>query len=260
MNLHSTRKSKENPEYRGEVHQVWKERGETLAQLLARFKKEARIKKTIPVAYAGRLDPMAQGIVVLLVGDARFEKEQYQKLAKIYTFQVLLGVSTDTYDVLGRITHITIPPKEISNQAAENVLEKIKKTPLPYPPFSSKPLDGVPLFVRAKAGTLPRELPLQPGVPKEIIFIKEERAPFRELIEKIISDVQKVEGDFRQQSIIEGWKKVQSAYEEIQVPLLTFEATVPSGVYIRSIAHEIGNQLGTHALAYSITRTRFKGI
>ncbi len=255
MSHHSIAK-KQNRQLGAGVFEVWKERGETLKVLLERFKTEMQLGANVPMTYAGRLDPMAEGIVIVLTGDARFEKEKYMGRSKTYQFEVLLGVATDTYDVLGVITDTVLPvEKEISESDIEITIEKFTKSPLPYPPFSSKPVDGVPLFIKAREGELPEVMPLQLGVPKEIIFNGKSELSILELVKDIIVDIKKVKGDFRQEEIRQGWEALAQTHPEATVSLLSFEAIVPSGVYIRSIAHALGELLGTKALAYSIVRT-----
>src|SRR4051812_15345092 len=55
------------------------------------------------IAYAGRLDPMAEGLLLLLIGNETKKRKDYEALSKTYEFSILLGISTDTYDLLGKI-------------------------------------------------------------------------------------------------------------------------------------------------------------
>lgn len=57
----------------------------------------------VPLAYAGRLDPMASGKLLVLIGDECKQQENYHELDKAYDFSVLLGIGSDTHDVLGRL-------------------------------------------------------------------------------------------------------------------------------------------------------------
>lgn len=239
------------------ILRVWKQRGETLAALLRRVREERGIAPQEKLTYAGRLDPMAEGEVLLLTGAARFEKERYIGLSKTYRFEVLLGVSTDTYDTLGIITNTQIPIiKEVTQETITEEMGKLKNEKLPYPPFSSKPIDGVPLFTKAKEGTLPDNLPMQRSAADDIVFLKSREVSCGELAQTIIADIKKVEGDFRQKAIIEGWRSLMNDPCATSLQLLSFETTVPSGVYIRSIAHEIGKRLGIPTLAHRIIRTK----
>ena len=53
------------------------------------------------MTYAGRLDPMASGLLIVLAGEETKNKEKYLNLDKEYLFEVLFGFKTVTYDFLG---------------------------------------------------------------------------------------------------------------------------------------------------------------
>ncbi len=57
----------------------------------------------VPLAYAGRLDPMASGKLLVLVGEECKNQTAYHGLDKAYNFSVLFGIESDTQDVLGRL-------------------------------------------------------------------------------------------------------------------------------------------------------------
>ncbi|HEY4484989.1 MAG TPA: hypothetical protein VI702_01510, partial [Nitrospiria bacterium] len=59
------------------------------------------------VGHAGNLDPMAEGVLVLLVGpEANQNQAKYKAAEKEYRFDLLFGFSTDSYDVLGEVTRM----------------------------------------------------------------------------------------------------------------------------------------------------------
>jgi tRNA pseudouridine(55) synthase len=250
---YNTQKHAQSQDKEG-VFTIYKAPGETLAMLVERFRSEQSLDPKVPITYAGRLDPMADGLVLLLVGETCKEKDSFLGLDKTYTFEVLFGVSADTFDMLGLIdeTKESIPIEEEIKTA---LLEIKNKTLFSYPPFSSKPVDGTPLFMHAKAGTLPDELPKIKGEIKSILFKNVRTENFKDVVEKSIEIINTVEGDFRQKEIVEGWIKFLGESKNEKCVIATCEATVSSGVYIRSIAVELGKTLDTPALAYSITRT-----
>ena len=88
---------------------AFKNRTETMSVCMERIRAEADISSDIPMTYAGRLDPMAEGLVVFLVGDMRFQKEQMLKMNKTYQIEFFLGYETDTYDVLGMVQKSQCP-------------------------------------------------------------------------------------------------------------------------------------------------------
>lgn len=254
--MHTSKKDRESPSDKG-VLPVTKRRGETLAKLIQRVREEYDISPDIPVTYAGRLDPMAEGIVLLLTGDTRFQKDAYSAQEKEYKFQILFGISTDTYDPLGNIIDTQIPlTKKITKELIEEKIKEVLRSPLPYPPFSSKPVQGKPLFVHARADTLPESMPLQHGTVLTYRIEGISEIPFNALVEEIVQTIALVEGDFRQQETIAQWHTVKEKYGGTLVSLATITATVSSGVYIRSISSAVGESITIPSIAYRIKRTR----
>ncbi|MCE9548798.1 tRNA pseudouridine(55) synthase TruB, partial [Candidatus Nomurabacteria bacterium] len=76
-----------------------KKEGETPLQALDKFRVKNKEYKYIKMTYAGRLDPMASGLLLALAGEETKNKEKYLKLKKEYDFEVLFGFATDTYDI-----------------------------------------------------------------------------------------------------------------------------------------------------------------
>lgn len=252
MSPHHTQKIPISQSLSG-VFPIYKKAGETLASLVARFRIEQSLSTEVPITYAGRLDPMASGLVLLLVGETCKQKDAFLGLDKTYIFEVLFGVSTDSFDMLGLITEDSgaIPTEE----QIQSILPGIQdKTVFPYPPFSSKPVDGVPLFTHAKEGTLPSSMPTMTGEIKELTLKNVRKEMFEDVINRAIEIIEKVEGDFRQKEIVDGWQQFLVEKKEQQCIIATLEATVTAGVYIRTLATLIGEALGTPALAYSIER------
>ena len=104
-------------------------------------------QKYPPMAYAGRLDPMASGKLLVLIGDECKRQKSYHALDKEYEFSVLLGVSSDTGDVLGRLSATTQAP-QCNLATLEGSIEELQgEITLPYPHFSAKTVAGKPLHV-----------------------------------------------------------------------------------------------------------------
>ena len=82
-----------------------KREGETPLEALENWRLKHKKYKDVKMTYAGRLDPMASGLLVILAGEETKNKEKYLGLDKEYEFEVLFGFSTDTYDILGKIQH-----------------------------------------------------------------------------------------------------------------------------------------------------------
>lgn len=236
---------------------VYKARAITCGQLITQFKTTFGNYTQEKISVAGRLDPMAEGLILLLIGEANKQRHFYESLDKQYRTQILFGVETDTYDVLGLITKIATPPSLTQlEQKLPKIISTFKGTyHQAFPPFSSKTILGKPLYYWTRKGVI---FPTYPT--KEITITKFKIQHFYlkkrgDIVKKIIADVSKITGDFRQESILHRWREVQNNLSSL-FPLVTVEITCSSGTYVRSIADEIGKQIGCGAIAYTIKRTR----
>jgi tRNA pseudouridine(55) synthase len=238
------------------VFEAYKYRGETLSVFLDRIRLEKDISEDIPMTYAGRLDPMAEGVMLVLVGEACKEKDSYLGFDKTYDFEIMLGVSTDTYDVLGFISSLVIPVSVQEESIEEGLSVLSIKTSWPYPPYSSRTVNGKPLFMYTREGSAPEEMPHKEGSIKTLALKEVFEVSLKGAVNEIIKDIGTVTGDFRQEETIVQWKYITETYPEEKLVFISCTATVTSGVYIRTIAHELGNILGCGALAYSIKRTQ----
>lgn len=73
---------------KSEILSLYKELGETPLECLQRFKAEHPEYMEAKMTYLGRLDPMAEGLLLVLVGNTK-DKEKYLSLDKTYEFEVL---------------------------------------------------------------------------------------------------------------------------------------------------------------------------
>lgn len=241
---------------------IEKKEGETPLQALERLRLEEGISKDTPMTYAGRLDPMASGLLLILIGEECKRKEVYLGLDKEYEFQILLGFSSDTGDILGIPTRgeDTHPPHE----AIERIVgECIGTYEMEYPLFSSKTVDGRPLFsyglekdqasieIPKRAMTVHSISCLGMRAIQTGALLKDIRARIHAFTPPE-SDLQG--SDFRKEGIETRWQEVLKENGEYVV--LHIKASVGAGTYIRALAPEIARRLGTSGLAYAIRRTR----
>ena len=63
---------------------IWKPVGLTPLEAIETLKEKEASLKEAKMTYAGRLDPLASGVLILLAGEDRFNKEDYLKLPKTY--------------------------------------------------------------------------------------------------------------------------------------------------------------------------------
>ena len=217
----------------------------------------------LPHTYAGRLDPMASGKLLVLIGDECKKRTRYDGLDKEYEFELLLNVATDTGDVLG-IPQPFVHAEKPGEEKITEVLKSLRgKHTLPYPAFSSKTVQGIPLFEYALKGTLDAiERPVKKIRIYKMEYLGGRIIEREELIEKILAKISllsvpvqstRIGSDFRKKEIDACWKKFHTADKLV---ILKFKATVSAGTYIRTLAPLIAERLGTIGLAYSIHRSR----
>ena len=91
--------------------------------------------------YVGTLDPFATGVLPIAVGRARKFIQFTEDVEKIYEFEVVFGVSTDSYDETGEVTETTkvIPTKDQIEKILPKFLGEIEQTP---PKFSAIKING----------------------------------------------------------------------------------------------------------------------
>ena len=239
--------------------------GETPLDVVEKLKEVQPELKDQPVAYAGRLDPMASGKLLLLIGDECKKQKDYHGLDKAYRFEVMLGTSSDTGDVLALLDwKKSLVVDESSLVSA--IKKLVGKLSLPYPKFSSKTVQGKPLHLWTLENKLDEiEIPTaDTEVYKlKLISLRSENSKdvFEHVSEKIqtippVTDESKALGaDFRREDVRMDWQVWYENHRKQEVQIATFEAVVSSGTYIRSLAPEIAKLVGATGLAYSIHRT-----
>lgn len=239
------------------VFPIHKHLGETPLQALDRLRIERPEYKDSKLTYAGRLDPMAEGLLLVLANEDTSRREEFLGLDKEYEFDVLWGVETDTYDTLGKIVAQKIPAV-FDKEDFRNTLEKYQGIYVqPYPPFSSQPVQGKPLFEWAREGRLSEiQIPTKEIDIKKLEHVADRRIITADLKEKILGNIVRVKGDFRQQEIAGDWETFFAKHPSTIFTYSTFRATVTSGAYMRGLAYAFGKELGCGAVTLRIVRTR----
>jgi tRNA pseudouridine(55) synthase len=239
---------------------AYKRIGETPLETLDRLRLERSELEKERLSYAGRLDPLAEGLLLILVGEECDEgrRNAFLGLDKVYEVEILFGFSTDSYDLLG------IPVKSTEGFNLDEFKMSVEKVipefigeshGLKYPAFSSKTVGGRPLFELAKSKDgLPDELPEIKGSIKGIEILGIRSITTSELKDHIHTVINLVKGDFRQKKILEVWDNI--LLNEALYPILKLSVSCESGVYMRSLADSFGKKLSLGGLAFSIKRTK----
>jgi tRNA pseudouridine55 synthase len=172
-----------------------------------------RITGEQSIGHLGTLDPMATGVLPLLLGKFTRLAQYFSSAEKSYTGTIRFGFATDTYDAEGEPIGPVVEPELTLEQVREASVRfhgEIQQTP---PPFSAKKIGGKPAYKLARAG---KPVELKPATIHISNF-------------EILA--------------------LQGAEAQ-------FEMAVSAGGYVRSVAHEMGQQFGCGAHLSSLRRTR----
>src|ERR1700748_1053887 len=104
------------------------------------------------IGHLGTLDPMATGVLPLLLGKYTRLAQFFGPMPKAYTGAIRFGFATDTYDADGITVGpvaTSLPTNEEIQAAAFHFRGQVEQTP---PPFSAKKVDGKPAYTAARRG------------------------------------------------------------------------------------------------------------
>ena len=198
-----------------------KSRGISSFGAINHLKKVIKAKK---VGHAGTLDPLAEGLMIVMINDATKFSDDLMKRDKEYYVEMELGYKTDTYDSEGTIIKKYDSEINISNskiiKTVNSFKGKIKQVP---PMYSAIKVEGQKLYDLARKG------------------IEVERAERNVEIYEI-----------REIKITRPDKNSKNP-QHIKI---SFYTKVSSGTYIRSLVYDIGEKLGVFATMTRLVRTK----
>ena len=172
-----------------------------------------RISGERSIGHLGTLDPMATGVLPLLLGKYTRLAQFFSSAEKCYTGAIRFGFATDTYDAEGEMTGEITEPRVSLEQvraAARRFRGEMQQMP---PAYSAKKIAGTPAYKLARAG---KQAGLKPSTVR-----------------------------------VDSFEIVAHYGDEA-----TFTMCISAGGYVRSIAHELGRDLGCGAHLSSLRRTQ----
>jgi len=172
-----------------------------------------RTLNTKKIGHCGTLDPMATGLLILVIGKATKIQDLLMSEDKEYTGTLELGKTTNTQDAEGQVeTEAEVP--DFSEEQIKEAFDKFKGDFYQTPPMvSAIKKDGVPLYKLARQGK---------EVKRDPRFVH-------------------VFG---------------SRIDGIELPSVDFTVKCSKGFYVRTYAHDIGQELGCGAFLKALRRTR----
>ncbi len=232
------------------------------------IKRQLGIKK-FKIGHAGTLDPLASGLMLICIGPATKQIATLQEGTKRYTGTLVLGATTPCYD-LERAVDAFYPVAHIDAKAIEATRERFLGTQQQVPPhFSAVKVNGQRAYVaarhdeeqelKAKAVTIYRfdlhnyrpgrycwqspslGLPgFIPGTPPPCYG-----SNTRLQEENIVETASTKELYRAPQGIVPDW-----------LPQIDFDVQCSKGTYIRSLARDFGEALGSGAFLSALRRTQ----
>jgi tRNA pseudouridine55 synthase len=139
-----------------------------------------RILRQRSVGHLGTLDPLATGVLPLVIGDLTRLAQFYNSSEKTYEGTIRFGFATDTYDsdgeAVGAVQNVQVSLEQLQ-ALAPRFRGLIEQTP---PPFSAKKVKGVPAYKLARKNQSPTLKPVQVEINEfEILQAGSDRASFR---------------------------------------------------------------------------------
>lgn len=213
-------------------------------------------KKNLKVGHAGTLDPLATGVLLVCIGNATKKAEMLQKHDKEYIAGITFGATTPSYDLEKEIDQ-RYPIDGVSEEALKALLptlvgEQEQVAPL----FSAKSVDGV------RAYELARRQYKKAQSSGEAFDHSEVETLSRQMIN--ISDIELL--GFCPDGIPEARKPVEEGKSnprinvtdnsELHLPHADVRVACSKGTYIRALARDIGEALGSGAHLDSLIRTK----
>ena len=204
---------------------IYKEQGFTSHDVVAKLRGIYGQKK---IGHTGTLDPMAEGVLIVCLGQATKLSNLIISKDKRYIATMRLGINTDTDDITGQVTS-ECDPETLKNLLADEaafkeklcrIFSKYMGSSMQIPPmYSAIKVDGKKLYEYARAGiTIERK-------PRPIEIFK---------LELRILELEKAE--------------------------ITFEVECSKGTYIRSLIRDIGEDLQVGACMSMLVRDEVNGI
>lgn len=133
-----------------------------------------RLAGTKEVGHSGTLDPLASGLMVVLLGEATKLSSIVTEGDKAYEVQVQLGIETDTLDITGQVEK-TNPVTVKKDDVVAKALSLLGEMQLPIPLYSAKKIDGKKLYEYAREGE-DVEIPMKAMTFWDVTYIENTEA------------------------------------------------------------------------------------
>lgn len=221
-------------------------------------------KKNLKVGHAGTLDPLATGVLLVCIGKATKLAETLQKEGKEYLAGVSFGATTPSYDLEKAIDQ-EYPVEGVTEESLREVLPRfLGEQEQIAPLFSAKSVDGV------RAYELARKQYREAHKEKTDVMTDFDHT-VAETLNKQIINISEMElisffpngKESGQESLDDGLRPNPRINvvdtSALHLPLATIRIKCSKGTYIRALARDLGEALGSGAHLHSLKRTKSGG-
>ena len=206
---------------------VYKKKGKTSRNVVENISKKYKVK----AGHIGTLDPMAKGLLPLLVGNTCKLSKYLMEHDKTYLVEMKFGYNTETLDIEGEILEEDKSFREnnnVDNEFFDMIIIAMKKelgTKKQIPPiYSAKKLNGKKLYEIAREDK-EKAIEMAKEKAKEITIYNMYDISLKELWDNNPKDI-----------------------------VLSFKVECSSGTYIRSLVRDIAENMGTIAIMTDLRR------
>lgn len=235
------------------IFPIWQDQGLSTHVIATKIAENIG-KKT---SHTGTIDPMAEGVIIILADEDRNKKYEFAKWKKGYEFVITLGFGTDTLDGLGKITKIgKFTPSNICKKKIEEICIKmqgdyVQSTPV----YSAIKVKGKPLHWWARNNKINEiDIPKRYGKIYKFQLLGMEQQELGEASRILIKKLGKITGNLRQKEIAEEWQKYSES--KTLITNIRLYAETSKGIYIRQLAQDLLTNLEHIGFTSELTRTK----
>lgn len=211
-------------------------------------------KKNLKVGHAGTLDPLATGVLLVCIGKATKLAEDFHRHDKQYLAGVTFGATTPSYDLEKEID-ATYPLDGVSEDALRAVLPQfLGEQDQVAPLFSAKSVDGVRVYEMARK--LYKQGRMDEIADNDILRASRIRITALDL-EEYTPVVRQAHQPLTVPEPVEGKapRIHVASLEGYNLPTASIRVSCSKGTYIRALARDLGESLGSGAFLSSLRRT-----
>ena len=201
---------------------IFKPKNWTSFDVVAKVRGVLKVKKA---GHAGTLDPLAEGVLVVLTEGDTKKQAKFMEMEKEYIAEIAFGAESPTYDLEMLPTLVTTPDSAETFAKIKEILPLFTgEVEQIIPPYSAKKVEGKPMYKLARQGL--------------------EMAEQRKAVTVFSIDV--MEQKTRELNTDQG---------VAALPCVLLRIKCSSGTFVRSLAHELGEKLKTGGILVSFVRS-----